>query len=392
MSFLESYRLELEAFGPIHVGTGEAFPAYSYLVDENKREALILDAGRLLELLSPAQQNNYLEAVAQGPRLAQESLQSLWSSGLVDPTPAVLRRVPVTQVFLQTIEEATDAAGLEFRSLPRSPLGAYLPGSSIKGALRTAWLFQRILQRGRDMDFQEQEGWRWGEKAPKDEWPLIHAPERINPNVAQQFEGLVLGYAHTNAQGRPQLNLHRDPFRQVRVGDSEPSDNLLLNRIGVFHPSGNTDGMVLLAETFRSKTQLRATLRLHTGLSRQPHRDTVSHPITAQALARACREYYQEVAAREEDFARTKGLEMALGLYRELDKRLQADPEAFPLRIGFGSGRMAIRLALLLDGEEGEEPKTRKTAGAARAKDGLPLGWAIARLEPHDIPNLCSPS
>ncbi len=384
MSFLESYRLELEALGPIHVGTGEAFPAYSYLVDEAKREALILDAGRLLELLSPEQQKNYLEAVAQGPKRAQESLQSLWRSGLVDPTPAVLRRVPVTSAFLQTVKDATDAAGLEFRPLPRSPLGAYLPGSSIKGALRTAWLFQCILQKGQDIDYRERDGWRWGEKAPKDEWPLIRAPnpKKISSNVAQQFEGLVLDYAHTNAQGRPQLNLHRDPFRQVRVGDSEPSENLLLNRIGIFHPGGSTDGMVLLAETFRSKTQLRATLRLHTGLSRQQYRDTVSHPITAEALARACREYYQEVAARERKFAEENRLKSAVGVYEELEKRLEADRDAFPLRIGFGSGRMAIRLALLLDGEEGKEPKTRKTAGATRAKDGYPLGWAVARLEP----------
>ncbi|GIW25839.1 type III-A CRISPR-associated RAMP protein Csm5 [Meiothermus sp.] len=376
MSFLESYRLELELLGPIHVGTGEAFPAYSYLVDEAQKEVLILDAGRLLELLSPEQQENYLQAVAQGPKRAQQSLQSLWNSRLVDPTPAILRRLSATQAFINTVKNATDAAGLEFRPLPRSPLGAYLPGSSIKGALRTAWLFKRVVRQGQDIEYKGR--WQWGQKVQGDEWPLIQPPRSISTNLAQGFEALVLDYATERG-----TNLHRDPFRQVRVGDSEPSENLLLNRIGVFHPKGQMDQTVILAEMFRVGTKLQATLRLHTGLARQSHKDTVSHPISAQALAEACREYYQEVAAREEEFAKKNGLNTALQTYKKLEQRLQADPQAFPLRIGFGSGRMSIRLALLLDGEEGQEPKTRKTAGSASPKDGFPLGWAIARLEPH---------
>lgn len=375
MSFLESYRLELETLGPIHVGTGEAFPAYSYLVDEAKKEALILDAGRLLELMDEPQQKNYLQAVSQGPRLAQQSLQSLWNSSLVDPTPALLRRVPVSGAFIHTIKSATDAAGLEFRPLPRSPLGAYLPGSSIKGALRTAWMFKRILNQGRDIEHRGR--WVWGSASPKDEWPLIHAPKSTGPRVAQEFEALVLDY--NTERG---TNLHRDPFRQVRVGDCEPCDNLLLNRIGVFHPKGTMDGTVLLAETVRNKSELRTILRLHVGLAGQKHKDTVSHGISAKALAVACREFYQEVASREEEFAKSHSLQEASRVYKELDRRLQADPTAFPIRVGYGSGRMSIRLALLLDGEEGKEPMTRKTAGSASPKDGFPMGWAIARLEP----------
>ncbi|WP_018466917.1 type III-A CRISPR-associated RAMP protein Csm5 [Calidithermus timidus] len=376
MSFLESYRLTIETLGPIHVGTGEAFPAYSYLVDEAQKEVLILDAGRLLELLSPEQQENYLQAVAQGPKRAQQSLQSLWNSRLVDPTPAILRRLPATPAFINTVKNATDAAGLEFRPLPRSPLGAYLPGSSIKGALRTAWLFKRVVRQGRDIEYKGR--WQWGQKVQGDEWPLIQPPERITTPVAQAFEALVLDYA---AERSP--NLHRDPFRQVRIGDSEPSENLLLNRIGVFHPRGQMDQTVILAEMFRVGTKLQAPLRLHTGLAQQRHKDAVSHPISAQALAEACWEYYQEVLHLEREYAQNHRLGQALKVYDALEKRLSEDKRSFPLRIGFGSGRMSIRLALLLDGEEGQEPKTRKTAGSASPKDGFPLGWAVARLEPY---------
>ncbi|ADH62618.1 CRISPR-associated RAMP protein, Csm5 family [Allomeiothermus silvanus DSM 9946] len=376
MSFLESYRLELETLGPIHVGTGEAFPAYSYLVDEAQKEALILDAGRLLELLSETQRENYLQAVAQGPKQAQKSLQSLWGGGLLDPTPAIVRRLPATPAFINTVKNATDAAGLEFRPLPRSPLGAYLPGSSLKGALRTAWLFKRVVQQGRDIEYKGR--WQWGQKVQGGEWPLIQLPERISTPVAQAFEALVLDYVTERSP-----NLHRDPFRQVRVSDSEPSENLLLNRIGVFHPRGQMDQTVILAEMFRVGTKLQATLRLHVGLAQQRHKDTVSHAISAQALAEACREYYLEVLHLEREYAQNHGLAQALKVYDAMAQRLEAEEYLFPLRIGFGSGRMSIRLALLLDGEEGQEPKTRKTAGHSSPKDGFPLGWAIARLEPY---------
>lgn len=386
MSFLESYRLELELLGPVHVGTGEAFPAYSYLLDEGNKEALILDPGRLLELLNENQRKNFLDAVAQGPKHAQKSLHSLWRSHLVDPTPAVVRRVGVSESFIRTVKQATELAGLEFRTLPRSPLGAYLPGSSIKGALRTAWLFRQLLKQGRDVEyvqpveFGKSGYWQWAQPAPAGEWPLIKPPnpKKLGTQVAQQFEALVLDYA-----GERSPDLYKDPFRQVRVSDSEPCDNLLLNRIGVFHPKGSMDGTVLLAETFRSRSKLHSVLRLHAGLPQYSHRKTVSQAIAARDLAKACREYYQEVAAREEEFARENQLKQALSVYQELDRRLQNDPQAFPLRIGFGSGRMSIRLALLLEGEEGQEPKTRKTAGHSSPKDGFPLGWAIARLEPY---------
>ncbi len=40
-------------------------------------------------------------------------------------------------------------------------------------------------------------------------------------------------------------------------------------------------------------------------------------------------------------------------------------------------------LELFFTGEEGQEPKTRKTAGHSKPKDGFPLGWALSRLEPY---------
>ncbi|WP_276955498.1 type III-A CRISPR-associated RAMP protein Csm5 [Allomeiothermus silvanus] len=381
MSFLESYRLELETLGPIHVGTGEAFPAYSYLVDEAKKEALILDAGRLLELLSPEQQQNYLQAVAQGPKQAQKSLQSLWGGGLVDPTPAIVRRLPATPAFINTVKNATDAAGLEFRPLPRSPLGAYLPGSSLKGALRTAWLYYQIASKTKDILYK-QEKWQFGEEVEEGLAPLIEFPQRVNPSIGQNFEKFILGHKET----------YDDPLRALRVSDSGPLPTRL-ERIGVFHPKKSTEGMVVLGEVIPENTSITLTLRYHRGLSQNWNgRRGVSASIPPDELAEACRVFYQEVGHTELDYARQNGLSTAETLYAELEQRLRGNRKAFPLRLGFGSGKLALTLALLegrFDRKSRQlepadnNPKTRKTAGAISPKDGFPLGWAIARLESY---------
>ncbi|KHG64408.1 CRISPR-associated protein Csm5 [Thermus sp. 2.9] len=377
MSFLESYALELELLSPVHVGTGENYPAYAYIPDFAKRQVYFLDTSALLLALSPGRREAFLRRVAEGPKGAQEVLRSLFAEGQV-PKEAILRTLPASKAFLDSILQATDEAALEFRPLPSSPLGPYLPGSSVKGALRTAWLYWRLVQRGEVVEWRGG-GWAWRKPTPKDKDALIQPPQKPDLFHNQTFEGAVLGYL-ASKNGRPDLNLYQDPFRAVRLTDSSPGEGFL-NRIGVFHPKGAMDRTVILAETFRKGSRFRFLFRYQGGLARH---GGVAGPVPPKELARALREYYGKVAEWERSFAEDEGLARALEVYRELEARLAQDKEAFPLRVGFGSGRLTLRLALLLpeDYPEAQEPKTRKTAGAQNPKDGYPLGWAIGRLVP----------
>lgn len=371
MSFLESYRLELELLNPVHVGTGEAFPAYTYVPDRSAKAVHILDPSVLLLHLSPERRRAFLAKVAEGPKGAQEVLQYLYQEGQI-PKEAILRSLPASKAFLDMVLGAHQEALLEFRPLPYSPLGAYLPGSSVKGALRTAWLFWSLVQKGEDLVFR---GGVWEFRRSKGEVRVIpRRSPRLGDN--QVFEGVVLGYATLKERGY-QLDLYKDPFRAVRLTDSNPGEGFL-NRIGIHHPLGKMDGTVVLAETFRMGSRFQFLFRYQGGLAR--HRG-VAGAIPPRELVRALREYYGRVAEWERSYAEEHGLARALEVYEELERRLK-DPEVFPIRVGYGSGRLALRLALLLpeDHPEGQEPKTRKTVGALRPKDGYPLGWAVGRL------------
>ena len=156
--------------------------------------------------------------------------------------------------------------------------------------------------------------------------------------------------------------------------------------------------MVLLAETFRIGTRFALTIRYHEGLSRDGDGERgVSMPIPPEDLVRARRDYYGKVAEWEEGFAEEHRLKRALEVYRALRERLQ-DPEAFPLRVGFGSGRLALRLALLLSpGVQralrrlAEEADTTTAKGLADLLDEVALvlireapAWRFASYEARE--------
>ncbi|MEZ0322329.1 MAG: type III-A CRISPR-associated RAMP protein Csm5, partial [Thermus sp.] len=337
MSFLESYALELELLSPVHVGTGEAYPAYAYVPDFSRKEVHLLDTSALLQALSPERREAFLRRVAEGPKGAQEVLRSLYQEGRL-PREAIQRTLPASTAFLRAIQDATQAATLEYRPLPYTPSGPYLPGSSVKGALRTAWLYWRLVQRGEVVEWREG-SWGWRKATSRDGNVHIKPPPKPSLFHNQTFEGAVLGYL--GSKNRP--NLYKDPFRAVRLTDSSPGEGFL-NRIGVFHSKGAMEGIPILAETFRKGSRFRLLFRYHRGLS-QPR--GVAGSVPPQELLRALREYYGRVAEWEEAFAKDHGLGRALEVYKELEERLR-DPNVFPIRVGFGSGRPSLRLALLL--------------------------------------------
>ena len=380
---LKGYRLELEAVSPVHVGTGETFPAYAYVPVPAERRVYLLDTAKLLYTLPEERREEYLKQIADGPRRAQWVLRGLWHQETPAVRAAVVRSLSASVAFFNTIDKVSDEADLEFRPLPQSLRGPYLPGSSLKGALRTAWLYYAVvpnLEKGRDLLYEEgrdllheKRVWNYVPQ-PQDEEGMgwIVPPKRPRLSDAQNFEGFVLKH------GR---KFDRDPFRALRIGDTGPVEETKLDRIAVYHPSGKLDKTLLLAETLPQEARLTATLRYHEGLTRtqERHQPVVTAPVPPDELAKAAREFYTWVLEEEESFADENRLENARQLYKTMRQHLDDDPTLFPLRLGFGSGELGTTLAVIADMPR---PQTRKTVGSTTPAGGLPLGWLLARLTP----------
>lgn len=366
MRGMQRYILDLELKTPVHVGMGadHNYPAYAYLPDFEKKEVVLLDSARLVKELDPARREVFLQAVAAGPARAQQLLRDWYNEGVPLPEEG---RLPASPAFLNTVKEASEQAELEFRPLPRSVEGPYLPGSSVKGALRTAWIYERLIPKleQADLVYRKRAGWQ---EQPRNGEGYIK-PGRGGLYAAQALEALALGNLRG---GRPEM--HKDPFRAVRLGDSPALTATRLERIGVVHPSSRLKDVAILAEVIPAGTRIRIPFRYHKGLAEG---EVVSGSVDPEDLINSVFNFYQGVLEEEESYATSLGWERAVKFYRELSDAFEADTTRFPLRFGFGSGRVSNTLLLLM---EDELPKTRKSAGRSDPVLGLPMGWAAAEL------------
>jgi CRISPR-associated protein Csm5 len=101
----------------------------------------------------------------------------------------------------------------------------------------------------------------------------------------------------------------------------------------------------------------------------------------------AAADYFWNEAERELEESQRANWGKAQTFYGEVLDRVSeggSDEGSFLLRFGFGSGAGSKTFIQNLMHPENRSIRilTRKTAGSAIPKDGFPMGWAIARLEP----------
>jgi CRISPR-associated protein Csm5 len=131
--FLSTRKLKIHILSPVHVGCGQDYAPYEYLADVQdvvtftvEQLMQIIPAAERYKLVQAGSANNPVEAVKQVIGGYKEKLLNLQG----------IRRVP---------NLATLPSNVRIKHIERSFFNPYtgvavLPGSSIKGALRTAWI------------------------------------------------------------------------------------------------------------------------------------------------------------------------------------------------------------------------------------------------------------
>lgn len=185
--------LEIETLTPVHVGTGELFGPLDYAIGDGR--VGVADLGRLFR-------QHPERADAIGQRLADTTpagLRSLSLEQLLARTELADEglwryRLPASEETLAALERARMQEH-ELRPVTKTPdVRAYLPGTAIKGAIRTA---------------------------------LIYAGTTASPEWAKQYldQSLRPGPANGRAQqvlyGAKQDPNH-DLLRALMIGDTEP--------------------------------------------------------------------------------------------------------------------------------------------------------------------------
>jgi CRISPR-associated protein Csm5 len=327
----ESFPITLTPLTPVHIGDGSQLEAYEYTVVKGCFYRLSLD--RLLVRLPPAEQESLNRYIERDLVALRRFIRERFSPEVAEyQAEASLR-------FQKVYEEKLGQAQNQLIVYPflRSMERPLIPGSSLKGTLRTA-----ILDH------------------------LLTSP--IPDNVyADTLEAQTLGYM---GDGRP--NIPNDPLKGLRMTDiSLPAEQIVAEPIETWQKEAGRLRDVSIqilrevtASTLTGQTfSLSGEIRIYEGFL---NRQTAPLKEGLRWLAEACNAFYRDrVLAAEEQYFR--GVKQVEEVYQRI--RSEIGPNAFLVRLGWGSGLDSVSLNLRK--QQPRQVKTRKLI------DGrFPLGWA----------------
>lgn len=193
---------------PTLVGDGQALSPIDYMVW--KDHVNVLDQTKIFQMMA---KRPVFEGYLTQLRKAEKFDFQNWG-GLAQS--AALRRIPFESSAYSPIWERAYAEHLFIPTFARGPQGHYLPGTSLRGALRTALVHKLWAEQGEKLysawaeQFKNERGYRW---------------------AAQSQEGSALGQRS------------QDRLRAVAVGDSKaiPAESfrVYLTRVSTLVKSGN---------------------------------------------------------------------------------------------------------------------------------------------------------
>jgi CRISPR-associated protein Csm5 len=386
----EKLTLDLRVISPVHIGTREGrlsalefiyLGGWTYLIDEDA-------FGRFLIGKGPMQVDQFVKQAGSGPISVAEFLSKIPGTDLKQIVPKV-NRLAI---------EGGSPSMTEFRPFIRDGNGvAYIPGSSLKGVMRTALLSKTLFLDGDLLN-----------KVKKRVWDGVGEMKKKRVFYSQWLQDeLLASYNLPGARQSP----HRDILRCLTVRDAYPVGPVRTMIIPLRFLSRNSGG----AFSWSSKKQsgggileiwveaivsgvFRAEFLWDRNLFERMKNENSRRTFPAAALPEvlgSANQMNSSLVQHEVSFlsAGTEGHGDALQAAKSLKTWYQGRKENL-VRIGFGSGMLSTTVDHLFDEELRQKirdicgherpghpaPKSRRVWKGA-ADQWYPFGW----LEPvHD--------
>ena len=404
-----TWRLVAVPLTPIHVGDGSVLAAEEWRLTPDGAWLERFEPAAVLRAADPRRRREYLENLERGQlQAAQRILRESAPPGLV------LERIAVGPAARQELEATVNnpLRRGDIRPMVRTGGRPYLPGSSLKGALRTALLsslvdaskreeIERIKENHRERARQEAE--RRGRN------PLGNVPS----TASNEVQALLLEHQ----------NPDQDPFRFVEVADiALPERSTRVDQVINWRPARlirngrqPAEKMQMIFEVTNcvalgKPLPLACEIRIEAGALREARsrdregRKTPRFPLDAQGLARAVNEFHWKLWDYEltRFFAGETAIEKTLqGLVRvKAPDGTLLGPEALRERsdvLLLRLGRFGQFESKSLDGvREGwnaqaeppqpmKEGNTRNLVKAGGTAPLLPLGWLLLLPEGFEL-------
>ncbi|MBX6770617.1 MAG: type III-A CRISPR-associated RAMP protein Csm5 [Chloroflexi bacterium] len=352
--FSQRFRLQVTVLSPLHVSDGRGVLVEDVDFIRDRGEIILIDPSRLWEHLGPE-------------RIEDWSAVEFRLSDLLKPQDcracarAVIPYVGHTETGTGLLELIHDPAGRPF-----------LPGSSLKGAIRTALL--RVS--GTALD-------------------------GLDPNARRTEAGRVLEKA---AFGQ---DPNHDLLRTLRIGDSEPLDPAIprVFVVATYSLRGNRlepkgQGYRLNVIALPPHTSLTMDLQVDHWTLGQAELGLTARTGWLERLAARCNQAARVVIEAERAFYTEAGCPALVRFYDQLARsRVLESSRSFLLPVGWGTGWLAktigpplrdapgfaaIRARYHLGRTGAPFPKSRRLVESAPDRPEAPLGWVQVRLNENE--------
>jgi CRISPR-associated protein Csm5 len=389
---LPVYQITGEFLTPVHIGANKELEPFDYFIDVNERRFYRFSFLDFFHRLPKEKQDELQQAIESGELheirklLAKEQEKAKktasYSCGVSDLTASKYEEKfgePENQLLISPFIR-TEAE--------RQP---FIPGSAIKGAIRTAVLSYIGSTK---IENEKQESTPLQQRFLLNELNQIHENEDYGDYRARKLQAELLnywGYADRRkhvgpGKDRPKILLHKDPFRAVDVVDTHlPDKATLIAEIrrmekdeqkqlkgkgpSTFyevtysrHLNDTTTGWLF---GFTTELRIDANLWIRYATGKELH---------IAFIRDACNDFYRKRLKQEHDFyCGTSAENVSQTLHDE-----PIDENSFLLRIGRFSGYESVTL------DEFRDPKKLpQTRILAELK--YPMGWVKITYQPKPI-------
>lgn len=358
-------KVRLHIISPVHIGCDDVYEPTSFVIDEKKGNLIEFDPLNFIKSLSQEDRRRFTAICTQGTISSIVSIYKFiagkeFNGREVEVAAGLLAHYKKV-IGLSTNNEKEIRDNLNKFIISRTAYNPhnnlpYIPGSSLKGSLRTAYLSKLAKEKG--------------VKGRKDR--------------AKELEIELLGGSFST-----------DPFRLVKVSDFLPVEDVKTKIVYAVNKKKKTSkfearGPFQILETIKEGTMFEGIINIQ-----QPEKLAgIKKPIAAGDLLKSINDFY--ILAVNEENKVTKeigaGSIIARGINEKFKDKL--GKTAFLLRVGRHSGAEAVtiegnRSIKIMQGK-GQPPKfldhsttiwlASETSKPSTNNGLLPFGWAVMEI------------
>jgi CRISPR type III-A-associated RAMP protein Csm5 len=341
----QSHKMVITPLTDIHVGTGEVINPGEYFVFDGDLTAYFVDLGFI------GSKNEKISSILL-PKIGQDG----WVDNLrqIKGFKELITGAAYGKSYLgddtYDIHEkwGSKNTSLTVNLIHRGVKGPYIPGSSIKGCIRTALVAVGCRDRGVDL---------FNDRQPAEsERKALGARENRSGKFGIDTDPLnILKIPDCFAKGLPATVLHRVSREGMAAGkEAAELQDYRECLPGLMTWSGQD------AENI-AKYRLAGNINITHNME--------DRELSKKQILQSCDAYYKRVLKIEKKYWEDRRNDDMADMYDAISSEVNTDADEALIRIGWGSGFEALSIP------GGKPPKTRALVG------GFPAGWAILRME-----------